>query len=225
MMNISCHESPDYVILPGMKMMHARLRLSTSLSDKNRERCPDVVFTLNGEELAAIRTDTEQPQLPPGDGSLDGVVLHDDVLSRAIDEEAWLLEVARVIAPGGNLRFTVPATGPLTWLDSMNLYRYLVDISHRGDAPDVALPTGWNRHYSRNDIQQMLLTAGFDMPVVHSQNYVRSEIRFLVGLVRDNWIGGNRVAERQLFLQYGRRDPGKHSFLTTTWCVEARKTG
>lgn len=203
--------------------MHARLRLSTNLTENTRDRCPDVVFTFNGTEISAIRTDTQLPQLPLEDSSLEELILHDDVLSRVIDEEAWLQEFARVIAPGGRLRFTLPAAGPLAWLDTMNVYRYLTDVIGRGDAPDAANPTGWNRHYTRNHIHRLLQDADFTAPGIHSQNYAVAEIQLLVGLIRDNWIRRDRSAELKLFPRFGRRFPGKRSFPTTTWGVTATK--
>lgn len=203
--------------------MHAYLRLSTNLTERTRDRCPDVVFLLDGDEVATIRTDEQRPRLPIDDGSLDSLVLYDDGLSRAIDEECWLQEFARVLAPGGSLRLTLPAAGMLAWLDTMNAYRYLVDVIGRGDAPDAANPTGWNRHYSRNHINRLMEDAGFEVPDIHAQNYAISEIQLLTGLIRDNWIGQDRRAELKLFPRFGGRSPGKRSFLTTTWEVTTTK--
>lgn len=208
-----------------MKTMHARLQLSTNLTVRTRDRCPDVVFTVDDEEIAAIRTDTELPRLPIDDGGLGELVLHDDVLSRVIDEEAWLHELARSVALGGKLRFTLPAAGALAWLDTMNAYRYFADITGRGHAPDAALPTGWNRHYTCDHIRQLLTDAGFTAPDIHTQSYAMQEIHLLAGMLRDNWIRQDRLAESRLFPQFGHRDPTrKSSVIVTTWSVIAHKT-
>lgn len=202
-----------------MKTIHAHLRLSTNLSKNTRDRCPDVVFLNDDEEITAIRTDTENPRLPIEDNSVDELILHDDALSRSIDEEVWLQEFARVIFPGGTLRLTLPASGMLAWVDTMNSYRYLTDISGRGHPPDAALPTGWNRHYTQVEIRRLLEGAGFKLPEIRSQNYAIDELRLLTGLLLHNWIKQDRLTESELFPRFGRRTPGKRSVLTTTWDI------
>ena len=205
--------------------MHAHLRLSTNLTDRTRDRCPDVVFSVDDDEIAVIRTDTERPQLPIDNEGLGELILHDDVLSRVIDEEAWLREFARILVPDGKLSFTLPAAGALAWLDTMNAYRYLADISGRGHAPDAALPTGWNRHYTRDHVRRLLDDAGFNTPNIHSQSYAMQEIRLLTGLLRDNWIKQDRLAESRLFPQFGQRNPNTRvSPFATTWRISTRKT-
>lgn len=224
MILISCHERPGCVILSDMKTIHAHLRLSTNLNGSTRERCPDVVFTSGDAEIAAIRTDDTQPQLLLEDGCVDELVLHDDALSRSIDEEAWLREFARVIIPGGIIRFTVPAEGRFAWLDTMNAYRYFADISGRGHAPDAANPTGWNRHYTRAHIERLANHVGFGSIVIRAQNHALQELGLLTGLLRDNWIRQDRQAELRLFPRFGHRDPGNHtSIVLTTWSVSARR--
>lgn len=204
--------------------MHAYMRLSTNLTERTRDRCPDTVFCNDGVEVSAIRTDTEHPHLSVDDHSLEELSLHDDVLSRFIDEEAWLQEFARVLSPGGTLRFTVPATGLFAWLDTMNAYRYLADVSGRGHAPDAALPTGWNRHYSRNHIRTLLEATGFSSVHIRSQSYAIQEVRLLTGMLYENWIRQDRLAESRLFPELGKRDPNNDaSLLTTTWSVTATK--
>lgn len=200
------------------------LRISNNLDGRTRERCPDLVASIDGVEIAAIRTDFEQPRLPLQDGEIDLVEIRDDALSRVMDEEAWVAEFARVIAAGGEMRFTLPASGPLAWLDTMNAYRYIADISKRGHAPDAALPTGWNRHYSPENITSLISGAGFANVSVKKACYVLDEVAFLANLIWRNWIRGERSAERELFPRYSRRTPGTRRFpIATTWSVTARK--
>ena len=207
-----------------MKTLHAHLQLSTNLDGSTRDRCPNLVFTMDGEELAAVRTDTREFNLPLDAGSLDKLVLFDDALSRSIDEEAWLGEFARVIAPGGSLHLTVPAEGPLAWLDTMNAYRYIADISGRGNAPDAANPTGWNRHYTRSHIHRLMTGAGFAAPEIHGQNHALQESGLLLGLIMENWIRKDRNAELRLFPRFGQRDPRNRSgVLASTWSITAHK--
>lgn len=207
-----------------MKTMIVTLRLSTNRDGRTRERCPDVVFAVDGDELAAIRSDVEQPSVPLADGAVDALEIHTDALSRVMDEEAWLAEIARLTAPGSELRLTLPASGALAWLDSMNMYRYIADISKRGDAPDAALPTGWNRHYSPQDIHALLEGAGFADVVVERTCYALDEVAFLGMMLWRNWVRGDRSAERDLFPRLAKRTPDTHRFpLGTTWSITARK--
>ncbi len=215
-----------YVILAPMKTLIAHLELSPNLQGRTRERCPNVVWMVDGEEVAAIRTDVERPTLPLADGDVHLIEIQDDALSRVMDEAAWLAECQRVLAVDGEIRFTLPASGPLAWLDTMNMYRYAVDIGKRGDQPDAALPTGWNRHYSLEDISLLLHDAGFDAMHLHSANYAANEVLLFMRLVWRNWIGGDRKAESEVFPGYGRRVFGTHrSPIRTTWNVSARNRG
>lgn len=212
------------VILADMTTLTAHLELSISASDRTRERCPWVVFQQDDRELVHLRTDDEHPALPCIDESVDEITLRDDVLSRVIDEEAWLAELSRVLASGGELRFTVPKTGSLAWLDAMDAHRYAVDIGKRGDPPDAALPTGWNRHYSDAELRGLCDEAGLTTMSLTSINYAMSEARMITGLLWRNWLRGDREAERDLWPRFGRRDPGdKPSLIGTTWSVVARK--
>ncbi len=173
--------------------------------------------------MASLPTDETTPMLPFEDDSIGELIIHDDAISRVIDEEMWLQELARVILPGGTLKLTLPAAGALAWLDAMNAYRYITDISHRGDEPDASLPTGWNRHYSDAHVRTLLDSSGLLLQEISRQNHMLSEARMLVGLMRNNWIRGDRADESQLFPRLGRRDPRSHSSLIGgTWSITAK---
>ena len=209
-----------------MKTLIAHLELSRNLNGRARERCPNVVWTIDSEPIATIRTDAERPGLPLADGDIALLEIRDDALSRVIDEAAWLVECQRVLAVGGEIRLTLPASGPLAWLDGMNLYRYVVDISKRGDTPDSTLPTGWNRHYSREDISLLLQDAGFGTVRFRSANYASYEGRMIAALVCKNFIGGDRRAELEHFPHLGQRAcDNSPSLLLTTRVISAQKRG
>ena len=182
------------------------------------------MFSDGHAEVAAIRTDTGRPSLPFADCDVEKLEIHDDALSRVIDEEAWLQEFARVLTVDGKLQFTLPAEGVLAWLDTMNAHRYLTDITGRGHAPDAANPTGWNRHYTREHIHRLVTNAGFAAPEIHSQSYATHEASLLTRMVWRNWVRLDRMAELELFPRFGKRSPGKGSgLLQTTWSVSTRK--
>ena len=67
-----------------------------------------------------------------------------------------IAEMARVLRPGGMLRVRVPNAGPLAGLDAYNLYRYLTDITRRGRKPVEIDEVGWRRHYSADDLKELL---------------------------------------------------------------------
>lgn len=207
-----------------MITIRAHLELSESNADQSRERCPWVVFASDDHEVVRRRTDAERLSLPYPDGGVGQITLHDDALSRVMDEEAWLAELGRILTPGGELRFTVPKTGAFCWLDAMDVHRYAVDIGKRGDAPDASLPTGWNRHYGAAELRDLCRDVGLNVDSVTTINYAVDEVRLIAGLLWRNWIRGDRDAERELWPQFGRRDPeGKASLAGTTWSVTARK--
>jgi SAM-dependent methyltransferase len=78
-----------------------------------------------------------------------------DVLEYVRDDEAMINEIARILRPGGTLRLRVPNAGLLAGLDALNLYRYLVDITHRGCKPIETDEVGWRRHYSTVDLTKL----------------------------------------------------------------------
>lgn len=207
-----------------MTILTAHLELSTNFDKRTRERCPSIVFRDGSDIVISIRTDVETPVLPYSSGSIAEIVIHDDALSRVIDEEAWLAALAQILAPEGVLRFTLPASGALAWLDAMNAYRYVVDITRRGDQPNAALPTGWNRHYRRDAVVALLSAAGFTNVKVHSQNNALNEARMLLGLITGNWLKRDRETELRIFPRFGQRDPRAGGIPgTTTWSIAVRK--
>lgn len=207
-----------------MKLLTAHLELSTNFDDRTRERCPSLVFRDGSDISTAIRTDVETPVLPVTANSIEEIIIYDDALSRVIDEEAWLVELARALVPGGTLRLTLPASGIWAWLDAMNAYRYIVDISKRGDQPNAALPTGWNRHYRREEVENLLMQAGLSDVQIHGQNNAWQEATMLTGLIAGNWVKGDRETELKIFSRLGRRDPRARTIPgTTTWSITACK--
>ena len=205
-------------------MLVAHLELEQNLDARARDRCADAVFSLHGAEITRWRTDAEQPTLPLDSRTLDSIDIRDDAISRAIDEAAWLRELARVLVPQGTLRFTVPQTGPLAWLDAMNLHRYAVDIGKRGDEPNASRPTGWNRHYLRQDLTILCADAGLQIVTLRRTGHARDELRMTAGLFIENWVKGDATAEQWLFRRFGVRSPDDRTVLPgTTWAVTAKR--
>lgn len=188
---------------PGRATTSLRLciELSRNLEGNPRERCPIVHFIASGssgnEEIDALPTDVEKPHIAAEDHAFSMVDAR-DILSRVIDEETWLAEFHRVIAPGGHLSFTVPAAGALAWLDARNIYRYVTHVLKRGDPPDDTLPTGWNRHYHENEVRHLLEVTGFELRAVERIGIGIAEIPQLAGLMVGNFLLGDRETEVKL---------------------------
>jgi len=144
---------------------------------------------------AKIGVDIVAPRLPYANARFATIVAL-DVLEHVLDEECWLAELARITRPGGRLTLRVPATGPLSWLDALNIYRYVVEMSGRGRAPQQTQPIGWHRHYPRRDLTALLTAAGFRPLTARRAGTGMDEIPTLAGLMILDWLLGRRNAER-----------------------------
>ncbi|MDQ3045107.1 MAG: methyltransferase domain-containing protein [Chloroflexota bacterium] len=89
-----------------------------------------------------------------------------DVLEHVVDEQAFLTELARLIAPDGLFRLRTPHAGVLEWLDAENIFRYIGDVTGRvSDLPERG-PIAWHRHYRELELRELLTTAGFEIASV-----------------------------------------------------------
>ncbi|CAA9529003.1 MAG: hypothetical protein AVDCRST_MAG73-750 [uncultured Thermomicrobiales bacterium] len=125
--------------------------------------------------------------LPFPNGAFDAVLLL-DVLEHVVDDPTTLAETARVLRPGGRLVVRVPQAGPLAWLDSLNAYRYLRDISRRGKRPRETAKIGWHRHYAAAELTRMLEQAGFRVEATTGTGTGLSEALNLALLLRFRWL-------------------------------------
>jgi len=112
--------------------------------------------------LGRYGTDVQHLLVPLEAGSVERIIAL-DVVEHVLDEQAFLQEVARLLRLGGRLDVRVPAQGVTGWMDALNLYRFLADFSHRGRQPQTAFPAGWHRHYSSDDIVDLITDVGFDV--------------------------------------------------------------
>lgn len=172
-----------------------------------RDRMPAVCYRIerDGHEIGSghIRMDVERPRLDVADASI-GTVVVEIALSRVADEQAWLAELLRVLRPGGMLMATFPAGGKLAWLDAQNLYRYLTDVTGRGQSPTATMPTGWNRHYFADELRDLVAGAGFAVRSIRRSGVGLPEPPYLAGLVVGDFLLGRQCIERAL---YPRRRP------------------
>jgi hypothetical protein len=119
----------------------------------------------DGEIVAIIPVEDVEPDLGlPANSATRIVAL--DVLEHVLDEEAWLAAMSITLAPGGTVVVRVPLEGPFTWLDSLNMYRYVQDIIGFGKDLEETKMKGWHRHYQRGELKQMLEDAGTPVSTV-----------------------------------------------------------
>jgi hypothetical protein len=171
------------------------LRLAIELGDtdarKTRDKMPSVRYCIvDGDVETAsglIRMDEEEPRIDAADNSV-ALVIAETVLSRVLDELTWLVELKRILRPGGEIHATVPAAGALAWLDAHNLYRYLTDITGRGASPTATLPTGWNRHYYEDEIEDLVEDAGLTVASIERTGVGLAEVPHLAGLVVGDYV-------------------------------------
>lgn len=171
------------------------LRLTIELGDteapKTSDKTPAVRYCIedNGRLRAggSIRMDEEEPRIDAADDTI-ALVVAATVLSRVLDEHTWLVELKRVLRPGGEIWATVPAAGALAWLDAHNLYRYLTDITGRGNAPTATLPTGWNRHYYEDELRDLVEDAGLSVRSIERTGVGLAELPHLAGLVVGDYL-------------------------------------
>jgi SAM-dependent methyltransferase len=155
---------------------------------------------IRGSEIVEeIGGGVAQPTFPFADGAVDRIEAI-DVLEHVADEEAWLAECARVLRPGGTIAIQVPRRGVTSWFESLNIYRYTVDVIGRGKDPEETKLIGWHRQYREADLQAMLEKTGFTVAAVRSHSLGLGEIptllRLLIGdMLRNDRAAGKRAIE------------------------------
>ena len=188
-------------------MLWIGIELGQTDARRPRDRMPMIRYRVEhdgGEPgCGRIRMDAERPRIEVPDGSI-ATAIADTVLSRVADEQAWLVELRRVLRPGGALLATFPAAGMLAWLDANNLYRYLTDITSRGQPPTATLPTGWNRHYFKDELSDLVTDAGLTVERIERSGIGVAEVPYLAGLVVGDFLLRRPCVERTL---YPRRQP------------------
>lgn len=151
--------------------------------------------------LVMLDAGLEHPILPFDDQSIDSVDAI-DVIEHVTDEEAWLRECCRVLIPGGMLRLQLPRQGMTSWFESLNIYRYSVDVLGIGHEPREIYLTGWHRQYTERDVRMILEKSGFSVQHIDRHSIGLAEVptlgRLIVGdLVRNDRATGKRVKSQR----------------------------
>ncbi|MEJ7840091.1 MAG: hypothetical protein WKF81_14855, partial [Thermomicrobiales bacterium] len=106
---------------------------------------------------------------------------------------------------GGLLRLQVPRHGATSWLESLNIYRYSVDVLGIGHDPREIGLTGWHRQYAERDLRAMLDKTGFSVQQLERHSLGLAEFpslgRLVIGdLLRNDRTTGKRVKDRRVGL-------------------------
>jgi hypothetical protein len=183
-----------------MPQSPSHLRLEFRLPEVDEESPQILVRQLPGGEIARIATSEPHPRPPLPDASIARVEARDAV-EHGHDEQAWLAELARLLAPGGELLVRVPLDNGAAWLDALNIYRYVSDLTGRGvdTAPLETLPGGWHRHYRVDDIVGLVECAGFDIRAVEAEGMPLGELGHLAGLIASGLSQDAAESQRRLF--------------------------
>jgi SAM-dependent methyltransferase len=148
------------------------------------------------EIVESIGGGVGRPAFPFPDGSVDAIEAI-DVLEHVADEEAWLAECGRVLRPGGTIQVQVPRRGVTSWFESLNIYRYTVDVLGRGHDPEETKLIGWHRQYRDADLRAMFSRAGFSVVAARSHSIGLGEVSTLVRLVIGDLVRNDRSAGRR----------------------------
>jgi ubiquinone/menaquinone biosynthesis C-methylase UbiE len=101
-------------------------------------------------------------RLPYADHSFDAVIAS-EVLEHLEDDGRALVELYRVLRPGGVMAVTVPhANYPLTW-DPPNFVRERLGMGHFSQGPLSGIWTDHRRLYSSDALRSLLEAAGFEV--------------------------------------------------------------
>ncbi len=152
--------------------------------------------TVAGERLDLGSTDAGAPVPHLATASIaTSRIVALDVLEHVVDEEAWIACFAHLLAPGGSLTVRVPAEGPVAWLDALNLFRYVQDVTGLGKQPLETKMKGWHRHYPPDDLTTMLARAGLTPVEVTRSGSPHHHIPHLGALAWGTIVRGDRETE------------------------------
>jgi len=145
-------------------------------------------------DLGATRAAEPTPHLA-GASIATRQILALDVLEHVVDEEAWVALFAGMLEPGGSVTIRVPLEGPTAWLDALNVFRYVQDVTGLGKQPLETKMKGWHRHYRPADLAAMLERAGLTPGRAERSGSPHHDIPHLGALAWGTIVRGDRETE------------------------------
>jgi SAM-dependent methyltransferase len=135
----------------------------------------------------------DQVEMPFGDAQFASVTCL-DLLAYVHDDQATIVELARVLKPGGRLIVRLPNEGPTAGLDSYNLLRYIADSTHVGKRPPETDELGWRRHFRERELSELLSESGFQVISSRTSGTGLPELAQLSAMIGFRWV---RQSEEQ----------------------------
>ncbi len=124
--------------------------------------------------------------LPLDTASVDEIAI-EDVLEYVRDDLALYRELNRILRPGGIIRLRVPNTGLLAGFDSLNLYKYLTDITKRGLRVPETDEISFRRHLSRREMASAL-GPDFEITRAWTTSLACAEVVNAIALAMLTWL-------------------------------------
>jgi hypothetical protein len=131
-----------------------------------------------------------------------------DVLEHVVDEEAWIACFAHLLEPGGSVTIRVPLEGPVAWLDALNVFRYVQDVTGLGKQPLETKMKGWHRHYRQADLEALLQGAGLTPMEVTQSGSPHHDVIQLGALAWGTIVRGDRETELRAMHHRNRAEAG-----------------
>lgn len=188
------NQSAAVVTPPPVTQTYGRLAFSTVTTKSHTSVLANAIWDGEELDLGSTRAAEPVPHLAAAAIATSRIVAL-DVLEHVVDEEAWIDCFARLLAPGGSLTIRVPVEGPVAWLDALNVFRYVQDVTGLGKQPLETKMKGWHRHYRRTELEAMLVRAGLTPVEVTRSGSPHHDIPHLGALAWGTIVRGDRETE------------------------------
>ncbi len=130
-----------------------------------------LAFARANLDTGILVTHADIYRLPLATESVDSVLMS-EVLEHLADESAGLVEVRRVLVPGGKLAITVPFERYSGWYDPINRVSEVIRGRPIRTGPFAGIWANHQRLYSADRLDQVLNDAGFAVgPVAYLTHY------------------------------------------------------
>lgn len=148
--------------------------------------------------------------LPVRDGAFDAAICS-EVLEHLDDDVAALIEVSRVLRPGGTVAITVPNSNYPFWWDPINKTLERVAGRHIRRGPFAGIWAGHLRLYTPEQLRQTVLDAGLE--IIAERSFVHHCLPFSHNLV---YGVGKPLLEHRLLPHRLANAADRHEFANST---------
>lgn len=192
---------------PPVVQAYDRIDFSTETTTSHTSILANAAWGGERLDLGSTRADEPIPHLATASITTSRIFAL-DVLEHVVDEEAWLACFACLLEPGGSLTVRVPAEGPVAWLDALNIFRYVQDVTGLGKQPLETKMKGWHRHYRQAGLAAMLERAGLKPVEVIRSGSPHHDIPHLGALAWGTLVRADRETELRTMYRRKRAEAG-----------------